>query len=98
MERYLLFGFDFDNPSGGMDDLITKFDSVEVAGKFLYECILELEMDYYQVLDTHTGEVKTFDLHEKITDYESIFEYVNYNQEHDIRFRFIMEFIKEAIK
>ena len=98
MERYLLFGFDYNYPSGGVNDLIVKFDTIGAARIFLYDCILELEKEYYQILDTHTGEVKNFNLHEKITEYEEIHEYVNYNQEHDIRFRFIMGFIKDTIK
>lgn len=48
MCRYLLFGFDDYYPSGGMNDLICKFNFIEEFELLDYGC----DCDHYQLVDT----------------------------------------------
>lgn len=54
MKQYLLFGFDQYYPSGGWNDFLDSFDSVEEA---TMDCHKYGDHEYYQIVDSQTGDV-----------------------------------------
>lgn len=62
MKRYFLFGFDNLYPSGGMNDFIKDFDSIEEAIIFVQE--QELKSDNYEIFDTEENLRYDYDVEE----------------------------------
>ncbi len=62
MKRYILFGGDDYYPSGGTDDLIGSFDTLQEAQEEgnrrnnLAAYINSDQIDWYNILDTQEGE------------------------------------------
>jgi hypothetical protein len=54
LKRYILFTYDSYYPSGGLGDMVDKFDTIEEI--YLFLCSKNSVVDNYDILDTHTGE------------------------------------------
>ena len=65
MKRYLIFGFDWYYPAGGMNDLVAMFDTLEEVIGYLttgrVEGVYRYRFDHYEVFDTTTGDQVKFD-------------------------------------
>ncbi|ASA22647.1 hypothetical protein [Paenibacillus donghaensis] len=51
MNRYILFGFDAYYPSGGLNDIVTAFNTIEDVKRVVNDC----DYQYYQILDMKNG-------------------------------------------
>lgn len=68
MKRYLLFAYDAYYPGGGCNDLKDDFDTFEEAVAWMNADVRDMTFtdvrinkhDYYQILDTETGNVTDF--------------------------------------
>lgn len=97
MSKYLLFGFYDYYPSGGMNDLITEFDSYEEIS----DIIMKDENDYayerenYQAVNTKDFSYNEFKVE---TDYDiDDYDIDDYEERIKVKKRVILERVKEFI-
>jgi len=58
MKQYILFAFHNYYPQGGMDDMVSSFDTQQEAEDYIRE--LKDYYDEYQIFDTLSRKVTTF--------------------------------------
>jgi hypothetical protein len=63
MKQYILFAFWNYYPTGGMDDMVNSFDTQQEAEDYIRE--LKHSYDEYQIFDTLSRKVITFNTKEK---------------------------------
>jgi len=70
MKRYLLFVFQEHYPFGGLNDIHNSFDSIEEANKFITNTNLDLDLNFFHILDRIKG--KPYSLNKKTKLFEQI--------------------------
>lgn len=59
MKRFILFAGEYYYPDAGADGVRGDFDSLQEAEVAGHECVKGPDADWFNVLDTHTGEKHT---------------------------------------